>query len=326
VSATLLLTRQDLAALLSLEDCIGAVEEAFRRHGAGEVPQPGILGQETAAGGFHIKAGLLDGRYAVKINANFPGNLGRTGLPAIQGLIALFDAESGRPLAVMDSIHITLLRTGAATAVAARYLAREDSATLTVCGCGNQGRVQLRSVCAVRPIREVSVYDLDQAKAEQFAQEMCRELGLEVRAVADPRAAARRSDLCVTCTPSRTALLGPQDVRPGSFVAAIGADAPHKQELDPALLAASRVVVDVLDQAATIGDLHHAIEQRLMTREQVHAELGAVIAGLRPGRTSPAETFIFDSTGMALQDAAAAILAYRKALRQGLGQTLRFSH
>ncbi len=325
---TLLLTRAEVASLLNLDDCIAAVEQAFRLHGEGKLHPPGILGMHVPGGGFHIKTALLDcGRsyFAAKTNANFPENPKLRGLPTIQGLILLFDGENGTPLAVMDSMEITILRTGAATAVAAKSLAREDANVVTICGCGNQGRVQLRAVSRVRPIRCVFAYDADPAQAERFAVEMGRELSVEVTAVRDLAVAVKKSDLCVTCTPSRAPLLGPSDVGPGLFLAAVGADSPEKQELDPALLASSRLVVDILEQCATIGELHHAIEQNVMTRSDVHAELGEIVAGKRPGRTGADEIFIFDSTGTALQDAAAAIVVYDRAIQAGLGTRLDFA-
>lgn len=331
---TLLLSRSEITKLLTLEECIAAVEEAFRRHGAGEVSPPGILGTHVPAGGFHVKSGLWDNYYAVKVNANFPGNPTTRGLPAIQGLILLYETESGRPLAVMDSAEITALRTAAATAVAARYLSHHDSTVLTLCGCGNQGRMQVRAVCHARPLQRVFVYDMDAAKARSFAAETAENLGVEVEAVEDLRTATRQSDIVVTCTPSRKPLLGIDDVRLGAFIAGVGADSPEKNELDPALLAAGRVVVDVLEQAVTIGDLQHAIAAGKMTRERVHAELGQVVAGRRPGRASaPASSndiWVFDSTGMALQDAAAAALVYHKATHpeepQESRQNLHFSY
>src|SRR5258708_645070 len=153
--STLLLKRQEIAALLTLDQCIAAVEEAFRRYGLGQVQPPGILGMPAEDGGFHIKAAALDlGRkyFAVKTNGNFFHNRERFGMPNIQGIIVLCDGDNGYPLAVMDSIEITIVRTGAATAVAAKYLARANSTSVTICGCGNQGRVQLRAVAKVLPI------------------------------------------------------------------------------------------------------------------------------------------------------------------------------
>lgn len=319
---TLLLTRRDVAALLDLDTCIVAVEQAFRLHGAGTLPAPGVLAVHVAGGGFHIKAGVLElGRryFAAKTNANFPDNPAHHGLPTIQGVLVLADADRGTPLAVMDSMEITTLRTGAATAVAAKYLARADVRTATIVGCGTQGAVQLRSLRAVRAVERVYACDRDAAVAERFAREMAAELGLEVRATADLGQAARLSDVIVTCTPSRAPILGLADVRAGTFIAAVGADHPEKQEIAPALMAASRIVVDVLEQAATIGDLHHALAAGVVTRSDVTAELSDVVTGRKPGRRSPQETIVFDSTGMALQDVAAAAAVYERAVEAGRG-------
>jgi len=319
---TLLLTRRDVAALLDLDTCIAAVETAFRLHGEGKTAAPGVLGVPVPGGGFHIKAGVLVlGRpyFAAKTNANFPDNPARCGLPTIQGVIVLADAERGTPLALMDATEITALRTAAASAIAAKHLARADARTATIVGCGTQGRVQLRALRAVRALERVYACDRDATVAERFAREMRTELGLEVRARTDIAGAALASDVIVTCTPSREPILAAGDVRPGTFVAAVGADNPEKQEIDPALLAASRIVVDVLEQAATMGDLHHALRAGLLSRADVHAELGEVVAGRKPGRCSSEETIVFDSTGMALQDVAAAAAVYERAVQAGRG-------
>lgn len=306
--------------LLSIETCIHAVEQAFRLHGEGKAPQPGVLGVHAEHGTFHIKAGTLQiGRhyFAAKTNANFPGNVERFGLPTIQGVIALFDADRGTPLAILDSREITSLRTGAATAVAAKYLARDDASVLAICGCGVQGRTQVAAVAAVRTLTRVNAFDRDRENATRFAREMSNELGIEVAAATDFATAARASDICITCTPSRTVILHAGDVSAGAFVAGVGADNPDKQELDPALLARGAVVVDILDQAVTSGDLHHAIAAGVMTRDDVRAELGAVVAGKKKGRLHDEEIVIFDSTGTALQDVAAAAAVYERAVGEG---------
>src|SRR4051812_7751161 len=168
---TLLLTRRDVASLLTIEDCTAAVERAFKMYGEGKTSPPGVLGVHADDGGFHIKAGVLELErpyFAAKVNANFPQNSKRFGLPLIQGVIVLCDAENGYPLADMDSIEITIQRTGAATAVAAKYLARPDSETLTICGCGNQGRVSLKAVANLFPIKMVFAYDSDGDQAQRF--------------------------------------------------------------------------------------------------------------------------------------------------------------
>jgi len=318
-AGTLLLNRGDVRELLSLDECIAAVEEAFRLHAAGKTLAPGVLGVHARGGGFHIKvAGLeKDGVFfAAKLNGNFPQNPAKYNLPSIQGVVFLSDGENGRPLALMDSMEITLLRTGAASAIAARYLSRADSTTATICGCGNQGRIQLESLLRVRKLEFVYAWDVDAARARDFAGEMSAKLKIPVQPVDEPAQGARRSDMVATCTPSREPILRAGDVGPGTFIAAVGADSSDKQELDPCLVGASKVVVDVLEQCAEIGELHHALENCCMTRERVHAELVDLVSGRRPGRTSDEEITIFDSTGTALEDVAAAVVVYRKALER----------
>jgi alanine dehydrogenase len=319
---TLVLTRRDVQRRLGWDDCIAAVEAAFRLHAEGRSLKPGVLAVPAPDGGFHIKAaGLELGRlyFAAKTNANFPENPKRHGLPAIQGVIVLCDAGDGRPLAVMDSMEVTLRRTAAATAVAAKWLARPESQTAALCGCGEQARAQLRALARVLPLRRAWAFDLDPDAARAYAREMSAELGFEVTPAADLAEAVGRSDVCVTCTPSRRPFLRKEHVRAGTFVAAVGADAAHKQEVAPELMAAGRVVVDVLDQCATIGDLHHALAAGAMTREAVHAELSDVVAGRKPGRGTADEITIFDSTGTALQDVAAAVVVYERSLADGAG-------
>lgn len=325
---TLVLKRSDVAAILGIEECIAAVEQAFRLHAEGKTVPPGVLGIHARTGGFHIKAGLLDlnrSYFAAKTNANFPENARRFGLPLIQGVIVVCDAENGYPLAVMDSMEITIIRTGAATAVAAKYLARPDSTVATICGCGNQGRVSLRALTKVLPLKQVYAFDKDSTQADRFASELKKEVGIDIKATNDLGWAARQSDVCVTCTPSKQFFLNREYIKPGTFVAAVGADNEEKQELDPRLLQASKVVVDLLEQCATIGDLHHALEQGLMTRAEVHAELGEVIAGKKPGRTSADEIIVFDSTGTALQDVASAAIVYERAVASERGMRVDFA-
>lgn len=328
-TGTLLLTRREVAALLSLDECIAAVENAFRLHGEGKASPPGILGVHARDGGFHIKAGLLEvGRtyFVAKTNANFPQNMQRFGLPTIQGIIVLCDAENGYPLALMDSMEITILRTGAATAVAAKYLARPESNVVTICGCGNQGRIQLRALTKVLPLERLYAFDQDADRARKFADEMSSEIRLTAQAVDDLQSAVRDSDICVTSTPAKAYFLKKEYVKPGTFIAAVGADNAEKQELDPQLFVSNKIIVDILEQCATIGDLHHALQAGLVTRENVHAELGEVVAGKKLGRTSSGEIIIFDSTGMALQDAAAAAVVYEKAISVGKGMTVDFAN
>lgn len=325
----IVLTRAEVAQLLDLSDCIDAVERAFIQHARGELPTaPGVLGAHVTGGGYHVKTAALGskpGYFAAKINANFPDNFKTRGLPTIQGVIALFDLLSGLPLAILDSIEITILRTAAASAVAARRLARADARTVSIFGCGTQGRSHLRALALVRPLTQAYALDVDAARAASFAEQLGAELDIRVTPNVDLSPAVADSDICVTCTPSRQPIFHSGLLKPGLFIAAVGADDAEKHEIEPAALARSKVVVDLLDQAASIGDLHHAIDAGVMRITDVHAELGQVLAGLRPGRTSDDETFVFDSTGTALQDVAAAAVVYERAIRAGRGTTVELT-
>ncbi len=319
---TLLLNRSEIAALLGIDDCMAAVEQAFKLHAEGRITPPGVLGIHARDGGFHIKAGLLElsrSYFVAKANANFPQNSQRFGLPLIQGIIVLCDGENGYPLALMDSMEITIVRTGAATGVAAKHLARPDAKVVTICGCGNQGRISLKALARVRPLTRAYAFDIDVGQARRFADELAHELKIEIEEVKDLATAVRASDICVTCTPSKRYFFNREYVSPGTFIAAVGADNEEKQELDPALMVSNKIVVDLLDQCAAIGDLHHALEQGMLTKADVHAELGEVIAGKKAGRTSDDEVIIFDSTGTALQDVAAAAMVYERAVGAGTG-------
>lgn len=316
-----MLGRSDVAALLTMPDCIVAVESAFRLYGEGKTAKPGVLGVHTEGGGFHIKAGIQrsgDRSYFVaKVNGNFPGNPAAHQLPTIQGILVLADASNGTPLAIMDSVEITNQRTGAATGIAARYLARKNSTCALICGCGVQAKTQLQALQAVLPLTKVFAYSTDYFQAQAFANAMTMDLKLEVEPVADFRSVIARCDVCVTCTPAQKWFLGKDDAPEGMFIAAVGADNEHKQEIQPELMAKAKVVTDITDQCAVMGDLHHAIAAGKCQKENVHAELGELVAGKKPGRTSPQEITIFDSTGMALQDVAAAIGVYEAALVRG---------
>jgi ornithine cyclodeaminase/alanine dehydrogenase-like protein (mu-crystallin family) len=223
----------------------------------------------------------------------------------------------------MDSAEVTALRTGATTAVAAKHLAKASTSTLTLVGCGAQASAQLRAVSAVRGLRRVFVSDIDPGRAARFAEHHADALGIQIEPVSDLRAAISGSDICVTCTPSRRVIVERDWVAPGCFVAAVGADNEHKQEIDPALFACARVVVDSLEQCATIGDLHHALDAGEIIRDGVYAELGEIAAERKPGRQNETETILFDSSGVALGDVAAAALVYERAIEFGHSARIR---
>ena len=278
-----------------MDDCIAAVESAFRQHGEGTLGAS-LLSAHAERGAFHIKTSI-DARYfAAKLNANFPNN---APLPTIQGVLVLFDATNGTPLAVMDSIELTKQRTAAASAVAAKYLARADSRSIMIYGCGQQAAAQLAAMRRVLPIERVHVVDADASRAAAFAQRHGASVG------------EANADVIVTCTTSKKPFL--RNLARGTFVAAVGADNPEKSEIDPEAMRDAVVVADVLEQCAKIGDLRSAIAAGVMSQEDVRAELGAIVAGRAEGRRSDDEIIIFDSTGAGFQDAAAAAIAYERA-------------
>jgi ornithine cyclodeaminase/alanine dehydrogenase-like protein (mu-crystallin family) len=324
---TRLLTRTDVEGLLDPRTCIDAVEAAFRLRGAGGRIESAVLGLHGEGGGFHVKAaGVLGERsyFAAKLNSNFPGNPTKHSLPTIQGVLGLFDATNGLPLAVMDSIAITLLRTAAATGVAAKYLSRDDAKTVTIVGCGAQSIHQLAALKAVRPIARVYAVDRDTAVAARFAKSATALLGIDVAPSDDLQAVARDSDIIVTCTPSRAPFLDVRHVSPGAFIAAVGADNEDKSEIEPTLMRAAAVVCDDRGQCVKIGDLHHAITAGAMSADDIRAELHEVVFDPSRGRQDDDEIVVFDSTGVALQDMASAVVVYERAAAENIGTTIHF--
>jgi len=327
LSDTILLSRKDIASILTIEECITAVEAAFRLYAEGKALTPKVMGIHADEGGFHIKAGILDlsrSYFVAKINANFPANPRRHDLPTIQGIIAVMDGTNGKLLALIDSIEITIIRTGAATAVAAKYLALADTTTATICGCGNQGRISLKALMAVRPVKKVYAFDIDEKQAQKLSKDFSGSLQVIPIDANELSGALKNSQVVITCTPSKQPFIHAQDIMPGTFIAAVGADSEEKQELFSELFTTNKIVADLVEQSAGIGELHHAIRQGFITKDWVHAELGEIIAGKKPGRESNTEIIVFDSTGTALQDVAAAAIVYEKALAGGPGIKFNF--
>lgn len=314
----LLLSRGAIAKLATTRDYLAAMQTAFADLAAGRFDVPAVAHVPGIGGMFHIKSAQRAGSPAlavIKVNGNFPANRDRE-LPTIQGFVALLDAECGCVLALMDSIEITARRTAAATALAAKYLARPGSRTLAMIGCGVQARYHVEALRDVLQIEAVAFCDPRDEAADALA-EFVREQGMQAQRADDAKTAARGADLVVTVTTSTQPLLGLADIGPGTFVAGVGADNPAKHELGPDLLKASRMIVDSVPQAATMGDLHHAIGAGVMKASDVQGDLAALVAGQMAGRASADERWIFDSTGLSIQDLAAAEMIYLRAKAAG---------
>jgi len=313
---TLVLDRTRIEHSMSMADYVEAVEEGFRRLGDGGMLVPPVVHIAAPAGAFHVKSAGFDGApsyVAVKVNGNFPGNPKANGLPTIQGAIVLCDGNNGSLLAVIDSIEVTAMRTGAATAVAAKYLAPEGATCVTIIGCGVQARPQLLALTEVLPVDTVYAFDVDKDRQALFVEQARAELSVDIVGIDTFEQGTEASRIVVTCTSSRQPFLRASHIRPGTFIAAVGADNGDKQELDPGLLRNSKVVVDILAQCAEIGELHHALNAGVMTTGDVYAELGTIVArGERPGFAKD-DVVVFDSTGSAIQDVAAAGMIYERA-------------
>lgn len=320
--STLVVTADDIRRLMAMSDYIVAVERGFIALAAGDATSPPPLHLPAPDGGFHAKAAMMwrDRWYAaLKLNGNFPLNPSRTGLPTIQGVIILSDGGNGAVLAIMDSAEITLMRTAAATAVAARHCARPQSTRVAICGTGVQARAQLLAVAEILPLRQATAWDADAAKATRFADVMSARLGITIEATSALNEATCKADVILACTSSRTPYLFPDNVSPGCFIAAIGADNPEKNEVSPQLMACAAVVTDTTAQCLHMGDLHHAVKANLMDENGVRAELAEVITLRKHARSHDDEIVIFDSTGTAVQDVASAVAVLERARARGLG-------
>jgi alanine dehydrogenase len=323
---TYLLSHSDIASVLDFDLAIKAVERVMRSHAQRRVIEPNLLHADVPRGEFHIKTGgVLHGHdggvFGLKANGGFFENRDR-GLPNIVGIIYLSDAETGCPLAVLDSVEISRVRTGAATAVAARHLARPDSRVVTVVGTGTQARTQIEALQHVLPIERVQLVGRTKKRTKQQAAAFEAKLGLPVVAYSSVRKALKGADVLVTCTPAREPLVTLKDLHPGLFIAAVGADSPGKQEFTAEATAHCTTVADIHAQCVQVGELQHPIRAGLLAADDVDTEIGDVLCGRRAGRTSEEELTLYDSTGTALQDVAVGFDVLVAARGQGLGQTV----
>jgi ornithine cyclodeaminase len=281
-----------------------------------------IPGTRTEA---HVKGAYLRGTstFSVKVASGSYDNPAR-GLPSGGGLFLVFDATTGLPTAVLfDNGYLTDARTGAAGALAADLLAKRKVDRLGIVGVGSQARHQLATLLQVRRPKAVAAWGRDRGKAEAYAKEMEARHGLPVEAVPSVEVAVRDSDVVITVTPSHEPLVRANWVEAGMHITAVGADAPDKQELEAEVLGKTdKVVADRLDQCLRFGEIHHAVEKGVLRKEDVYAELGEIVAGLRRGRESDEEITVADLTGVGVQDAAVANRVVREGATRRIGRIL----
>jgi alanine dehydrogenase len=320
-SEIVLLSGRDLRRLLSPAVAIAALRETYRALADNRGDQGRSMGFMVEGGSIHVKSGLLPGShlaFASKVNVNLPDNWKLRRLPTIQGVVVVSDAKDGRPLAIMESITLTGIRTAATAALAAGFGARKDSQHAAIIGCGAQAAYQLEAILAVFPLQTVRAFDIDARRAEAFAGANTTPT-CSVTAVPSIREAVMDADICITCTTSKSPILTEDIDLSGCFVGAIGADNPEKHEIAPALMRRARILVDDIEACASGGDLNHALRAGAVSKDQVDAELADLAAGRKRGRMTEEELVIFDSSGSGVQDVAAAWAAYREASRTGVG-------
>jgi len=317
----LLIPEKLVPELLSVTDALAAVERTFAAYDR-DAAQPYPVVRETIghkAAVFGIKSGFDRSAMVLGLKAGgyWPQNAaaGRTNH---QSTILLFDPETGMPAALVGANYLTGVRTGAASAIATRHLAREGASTLSIIGAGVQSRYQLHATLAVRNVKTVVAWDPLAANLEMLGRDVAA-LGLGFTAAASAEEAVRRADILITVTPSNAAIVQKEWVRPGTHINAMGADTAGKQELTPELVAASSVCVDAVEQAITIGECQHAFRLGLVGRSDLTRTLGGLASGRQRGRSHDDEITLFDGTGIALQDLAAAGAVVARARERGLG-------
>jgi alanine dehydrogenase len=294
-----------------MPDVIKVVEEAFRMCGQGKGSMPAKTYLSLEHGDFRAMPAALPGCAGMKWVNVHPGNPSR-GLPSIMAILVYNDPETGYPLAIMDATEITAYRTGAAAAIASKYLARRDSHTIGIIGAGFQAHTQILAHAELFSPISINAFDVSQAAVDRLMHFFPQ---FSIRNCSIREAAA--SDILCTLTPSRGAIIKREWIIPGTHINAVGADAPGKQELDPTILKEAIVVVDDIKQANSSGEINVPVRKGIYNVAEVHGTLAELVVGKKKGRTDNEVITVFDSTGIAVEDIAVAKLLFDKAQQTG---------
>ena len=321
-----LLTDREIKPLLEMNEVLEVVEQAFREKGLGRVQMPPktYLYFERYNGDLRVMPAYMESldASAVKIVNVHPDNR-KFNLPTVMAVITLIDPKTGAPQAIMDGTEITAARTGAAAGVATKYLAREGASRLGIVGAGVQATKQLAFILHVTDLAEVKVYDIIEETKKKFVQKAKQQYqDIEIVAAESVEDAVRDADIISTVTPSRKPLILNEWIEDGTHINAIGADAPGKEELDPAILKRSKLVIDDWNQALHSGEINVPVSKGLINRDDIYGELGEIVAEKKKGRTARNEVTVFDSTGLAIQDTVVAKLVYKKATEKRVGMKI----
>jgi len=330
VMKTLILTEKDVKQLLSMEEVMEAVELAFAEKGLNRVqmpPKPYVF-YEKYNGDLRAMQSYLEGLdiSAVKVVSVHPENRAKYHLPTVMATLIVTDPRNGVPIAIMGGAWITDIGTGAAGGVAARHLARKTPRIVGLVGAGAQAKTQLLAILSLYgKLAEVRVWSRTKETRETFIKEMkpaCAGNVAQMVAVEQAENVARGADILITTTSSRAPLVMSDWISPGMHINCIGADAPGRQELDPAILRRAKIVVDDLEQASHSGEINVPLSQGILKPKDIWSELGEIVAGLKQGRKNTDDITVFVSTGLAIQDAVTANIAYKKAMAHRIGQVI----
>jgi alanine dehydrogenase len=321
----LILTREDIRSVLTMRDAIIAVEDAFKQQAFANVLMPvrTSIAVEKHGGLMLTMPAYIGGSVDAlgqKLVTVYPDNPTKHHLPTIMATMQLLDTETGECLAIMEGAALTAIRTGAASAIATKYLAKTDSTRIAIFGAGAQAETQLEGVHEVRNVQLAKVFDPVAQRAVDYSRRMSHRLGIRVEPTNSPQESLNMSDIIICASTSRTPLFPGDSLKPGVHINAIGSHTPNARELDTVTVQRSKIVVDsreaVLKEA---GDLLVPLAERAIQPDHIWAELGEVIVGRKTGRESDQEITLFKSVGIAIQDISTAIVAYRSALKQGRG-------
>jgi ornithine cyclodeaminase/alanine dehydrogenase len=326
---TLLLKKEEVANLICMREVIGTVEEAYKAFNSDQVDQPGYIGIDLPEprGEIDFKLGYNMGNEMISMKASSGGfidNPAAHGVPNGMGTVLLFDARSCALACVMDGSLLTGLRTGAAGAVSVKVLARKNAKTIASIGTGNQARMQIRAISEVMRIESIHAWDSHPETLARFKADIEREFDIPVVMADSKKAAVEQADILVTTTRGKGSLVEAEWVKPGTHIVAIGTDQQGKQELDPEIFRHAKIVNDSIAQCIEKGETWHPLDKKIITRDDIHGEIGEILLGKRPGRENDEEITIFDSTGMAIQDNTTATKIYRNALERGVGTFFAF--
>ena len=321
------LAEEDVTSLLNMDDAIAAVEKAFADHGRclTQMPPKSYLYFSKYDGDLRAMPAYLEGLEAAGVKiVNVHARNPEIGLPTVMALLVLNSPKTGAPVSIMGATYLTSMRTGAAGAVAAKHLARPKSRVVGLVGAGVQARTQLLGLSKIFEIERVMVSDRSIDNAKSFVEHASKFLDCDYHLTTDAKDACD-CDILVTATPARRPVVKESWVKAGTHINAIGADAQGKQELQSSLTRKAKVVVDDIAQAAHSGEVNVPISEGALKPDDIFAQIGEIIVGKKPGRTSEDEITIFDSTGLGIQDVAVGSVVYENALRSGMGVWLKLA-